>query len=174
MIPEAKSHHTNGGNVASVAEHYISKGFAVTPAHGKEAHLSDWQNRKISVEEIPKFFPPGVNIGLVCGELSGWLTDIDFDTEESVTAGHYLLPETRKSGRENSPYSHRWYICEGIESQDFLNLENRKVVEIRSTGRMTLAHPSKHPEDGDTYIWHDGDTEITKIDKKSSYTKSNS
>jgi hypothetical protein len=117
----------------------------------------------MQLEDVPKFFNNGQNIGLLLGEPSGGLIDIDLDTPEAVAAGRYLLPATLCSGRESSPNSHYWYRCEPVPETAKFQVPRgtgagaEMFVELRSTGKQTVVAPSAHP-DGDKYAWGEGET----------------
>ena len=156
----------NFGDALQAAFEYRRPGFAVTPLVGKNPILGGWQERELADEELPRLFAPGRNVGVVLG--FGGLVDIDLDNPLAVAAADRLLPDTLKSGREKNPRSHRWYVCDPAPASrsfclpkpmaDRLRLEpgEAMLVELRSTGRQTVVAPSVHPEDGDRYLWHQG------------------
>ena len=52
------------------------------------------------------------NIGVLLGEPSGWLIDVDLDCDEAVALAPKFLPPTgATSGRPGKPASHWWYVC---------------------------------------------------------------
>ena len=79
--------------------------------------------------------------------------DVDLDADEAVKLAFRFLPATLTGGRESRPHSHCWYVAPGAESADWKDVDGKKLVELRSTGRQTLVAPSMHP-DGDEYVWH--------------------
>jgi P4 family phage/plasmid primase-like protien len=116
----------------------------------------------MELEDVPKYFNNEQNIGILLGEPSGGLIDVDLDTPEAVAAGRYLLPDTLRSGRERSPNSHYWYRCDPIPSTAKFQIPRsgegpEMFVELRSTGKQTVVAPSVHP-DGDQYTWGSGET----------------
>jgi len=140
---------------------YIKKGFMPVPIPSKEKGpiLKGWQKLRITDDEIPKYFSGNVNNGLILGEPSGWLIDIDLDCPEAVAAAPLILPHTdMKSGRESSKESHYWYIAQGSKSDtSFIDPEEKKdkakMVELRSTGLQTMVPPSIHPS-GEQVKWY--------------------
>lgn len=158
-------------NVADAAASYVRMGLSVTPLKGKDAFLPGWQNRRLSLEESPRHFSDGRNVGLVLGGDAGL---VDLDNPSAVGVAGHILPPTMTSGREKNPHSHYWYISQPSPASKTyalsrvmaarLGLESHgaTLVELRSTGRQTTVAPSVHPEDGDHYIWHGGD--IREID----------
>jgi hypothetical protein len=123
------------------------------PAGEKNPGRAGWEALRITEEEIPQYWTNGQNVGLLCGEPSGWRVDVDLDADEAVkVAGRFLEP-TLTSGRGSRPHSHWWYAAPAAESADWKDVDGKKLVELRSTGRQTLVAPSIHP-DGDEYVWH--------------------
>jgi P4 family phage/plasmid primase-like protien len=116
----------------------------------------------MELEDVPKYFNNGQNIGILLGEPSGGLVDVDLDVPVAVAAGRYLLPDTLRSGRESSQDSHYWYRCDPAPSTVKFQVPRsgegpEMFVELRSTGKQTVVAPSVHP-DGDQYIWGSGET----------------
>lgn len=148
------------------AASYLERGISVipVPAGCKNPNRRDWQDERLTPEDVPHRWTNGQNVGLLTGEPSGWRVDLDLDADEAVRiAGRFLSP-TLTSGRESRPHSHWWYVCAGAESQDWKNTDGDKLVELRSTGRQTLVWPSTHP-DGDKYVWHsESGLEIAEVD----------
>ena len=83
------------------ATRYIERGGAVIPVpHGsKKPSMDEWENMRITSEDVPRYWTNGQNIGLLTGEPSGWLVDVDLDVEESVRIADRFLPRTLTSGR---------------------------------------------------------------------------
>ncbi len=131
------------------------------PSRSKKPGRINWQNERLKEEDLPTYFSKEVNIGLLLGEPSNGLCDVDLDCKEAVILAREFLPETcRKSGRETSPQSHWWYYSKGLATcryEDTLlrgSKERAMIVEIRSNGGHTLVPPSIHPS-GDKYIWNE-------------------
>lgn len=138
------------------AKSYLKRGAAVIPVPKNEKNPSrdGWQDLRITADEVPAYWTNGQNIGLLTGEPSGWMVDVDLDSEEAVKLSGRFLPPTLTSGRRKRPHSHWWVRCAGAESRDFKDVDGTtKLVELRSSGRQTLVAPSLHPS-GDEYVWH--------------------
>lgn len=133
----------------------ISRGVAVipVPAGEKNPGRRGWEDLRISEEDVPDYWSNGQNVGILCGEPSGWRVDVDLDADEAVKIAFWFLPPTLTGGRENRPHSHCWYVAAGAESHDWKAPDGTKLIELRSTGRQTIVAPSTHP-DGDRYVWH--------------------
>ena len=136
------------------ARHYIGLGYSPIPVPSGEKNPGrpGWESLRIT-EDVPSYWTDGQNVGLLCGEPSGWCVDVDLDTDEAVKVAFRFLPPTLTGGRESRPHSHCWYVAPGAESVDWKDVDGKKLVELRSTGRQTLVEPSTHP-DGDGYVWH--------------------
>jgi hypothetical protein len=131
--------------------------YAVPIPHKEKGPKSKgWNQQRLEEPELRREFGHSPrNIGLLLGDPSGGLTDVDLDCRETVAlAPEFPPPTQRKSGRKGKPYSHYWYKCQGIRSKKFEDTEGRVLVEIRSTGGQTLAPPSVHPS-GESCVWHD-------------------
>ena len=145
----------------SAAAALIRWGAAVipVPAGEKNPNRAGWEKLRIAEEKVPDFWTNGQNVGMLCGEPSGWRVDVDLDADEAVKIAGRFLPPTLTGGRESRPYSHWWYVCAAARTKDWADVGSdgrlNKLVELRSTGRQTIVAPSTHPE-GDAYIWHPG------------------
>jgi putative DNA primase/helicase len=152
--------------IRRAAERYMRSGVAVIPIPGgeKNPNRADWQKERWTVEDIPRIFDNDQNIGILLGEPSGGLVDVDLDWTEARIAARHILPETRTSGREGCPESHRWYYADPVPNTKAYKLsgkgDDKCVVELRSTGAQTLVAPSVHPEGG-RYGWGSGDLDRT-------------
>jgi hypothetical protein len=132
------------------------------PAATKIPDMSRWQKLRLSREELPTYFSNGQNVGLLLGEPSGGLIDIDLDSPKAIQiADNFLPPTDMESGRASSARSHRWYRSRPVpKTMRFEDPTLRGVrgvratiVELRSTGSQTLVPPSRHPT-GERYEWH--------------------
>ena len=134
----------------------IRRGVAPIPVPGgsKNPSRQGWEVLRISEEEVPDYWTNGQNVGVLCGEPSGWRVDVDLDADEAVKVAGRFLPPTLTSGRESRPHSHWWYVAKGAVSQDWKAPNGEKLVELRSTGRQTIV-AGTHP-DRDAYVWHPG------------------
>jgi hypothetical protein len=137
------------------ARRYIERGFAPIPVppNSKNPGRDGWQEERYKLEDVPEASNSGQNIGLLTGQPSGWLVDVDLDCPEAVALAGRLLPTTLTSGREGSTDSHWWYVAEGTENGEWKDTDGRKkLIELRGTGRQTLVEPSEHPSGG-RYSW---------------------
>jgi len=144
------------------ARQYLSRGWWVVPIPRglKGPVINGWQNLRLTEAELSKYFSNSEGVGLILGEPSGGLTDVDLDAPEARALAHLLPPTNMIHGRPGSPRSHYWYICNppvrtirfhdptgaGVED------ERSVILELRGTGGQTLVPPSLHPS-GETYQW---------------------
>jgi len=150
-------------NLLDAARWYRSRGYAPipVPARTKIPVLAGWQDLRLSEEDLPRHFNGTGNLGLLLGEPSGWLVDVDLDCDEAVALAPEFLPPTgARSGRPGKPASHWWYICEGARTRKHQDPVSKKmIVELRSTGAQTVVGPSIHPS-GEPYDPVDGEPAV--------------
>ena len=112
----------------------------------------DWNAMRYNHPDIEQAFADKQNIGLMLGDPSNGLVDIDLDCEEAKELAPLFLPPTPAiTGRGKNPASHYWYIAPGLRTRQHRDKGTRaSIVELRSTGGQTLVGPSVHP-DNDLY-----------------------
>ena len=102
------------------------------------------------------------NLGVLLGEASGDLIDVDLDHPAAMRLKSYLLPYTAAvHGRETSRKSHYWYRAKPgtLPATRRLRIPDKSgrgsgvSVEIRSNGAQTIVPPSIHPATAETYEW---------------------
>jgi hypothetical protein len=138
------------------ARRYIEVGYAPipVPAGSKKVTRPGWESERHTLEDVPHCWNNGQNIGLLTGEPSGWLVDVDLDVPEAVSIARRVLEPTRTSGHGDAPDSHWWYVAEGAETREYRDTDGKKkLIEFRAGGRQTLVAPSIHP-DGSEYVWN--------------------
>jgi hypothetical protein len=137
------------------AREYVRRGWCVVPIpyKRKRAVLDDWTNLRLTEADLPQYFDQPANIGIILGEPSGWLIDVDLDCPEAIDlAGQYLPATGAKTGRPGAVDSHWWYYAPGTETAKHTDpVTNEMLVELRSTGLQTVVGPSLHPDDGSQY-----------------------
>lgn len=116
--------------------------------------------------DVEARFAPDANIGIVLGEPSQWLVDVDVDADDALDLADEILPATGAvTGRSTRPRTHRWYVCEGARTTQHRDtIGGGMVVEIRSTGGQTLVGPSVHPS-GEPYDVLDGEPAVVSVDE---------
>jgi putative DNA primase/helicase len=149
---------------AKAAAQYIEQGWAPipVPAGEKNPKRDSWQDLQIGPEDVSSYFTNGQNIGVHCGEPSGWLVCTDLDVPEALGIAGRFLPPTLASGRESTPESHRWFTSKGAKHATFKDLDGSMILELRSTGHHTLVPPSTHPT-GETYRWFKNGSDVAEL-----------
>ncbi|MCW8137700.1 MAG: bifunctional DNA primase/polymerase [Planctomycetota bacterium] len=118
------------------------------PAREKGPRLPKWQDARIDADDNKLYFRPESNIGLILGEPSGGLVDVDLDCVEARQLAPELLPATGMiHGRASSPRSHYWYVASSAPAGTVRHEapDGSTIVELRSTGGQTVVPPSVHP-----------------------------
>jgi hypothetical protein len=156
-------------STVKVVKGYIERGLAAIPVPrgSKNPNRKDWEKERWRVEDVPRLWNNGQNVGVLCGEASGWRVDVDCDTPEAVRLAPKFLPRSLKGGRENVPGSHWWYQSEDCETKPYFGTAGTRLLELRSNGCHTLVYPSIHDEDGDQYQWYrELSDKMARIDHK--------
>jgi hypothetical protein len=158
--PIPNGHDASGSrspSVLSAALEYIADGFAVVPvkrATKEPAAGKGWNRLRITRESAVAYFNDDTDIGFLCGEPSTWHVDIDIDAADALALADRFLPITGLTfGRKSKPAAHCVYIAENAKSQRFIDpTTGCMIVEIRSSGVMTVLPPSTHPS-GEPIEW---------------------
>lgn len=133
-----------------VAREYTSRGWRVIPIphQAKNPGLKAWQQLRLDDEALPHHFNgKPQNIGILLGEPSGWLVDVDLDHPRAVElAAQYLPPTPLRFGRSGKPESHWIYRVDApVATKKHNSKSAGMIVELRSTGTQTVFPPSVHP-----------------------------
>src|SRR5713226_7396253 len=144
--PSVTRTRTHRERVLDQARSCLGRGWGVVPVpRGRKGPvLKDWQALQLTEEELKDFFGEDDNVGVLLGEPSGGLGDIDLDCREAISLAKLFLPKTdRVHGREGRRSSHHWFIARPtLHPANFADINGRSLVEIRSTGQQTLIPPS--------------------------------
>lgn len=96
-----------------IAQGLFARGWSPLPVpyKSKNPGFANWQNFSVTSETLVNHFNGRAqNIGVLLGDKSNDLTDVDLDSPEAVRLAPYLLPETNAIfGRASSRVSHRLY-----------------------------------------------------------------
>jgi putative DNA primase/helicase len=127
---------------------YVSLGFAPIPVQfkSKEPINKRWTELRISHNEVEKYFNGHpLNIGILTGEPSHGLVDVDIDTANALRFAPRFLPKTDcVFGHESNPGSHWVYRVPDAETYKQFN-SNEMIVEVRGNKRYTVFPGSVHP-----------------------------
>ena len=159
----------------AAAEEYIRRGLAPIPLPARskgEGLAGNWNRLRLTPETLDAHFPKGValNVGILNGEPSGGLLDLDLDCIEAVRAAPSILPPTSAAfGRPGKPISHRLYRVTpalAAASEEYAFDGAGMLLEMRGTGGMTVFPPSTHRESGEAIGWHTwGDPATLPLDQ---------
>jgi hypothetical protein len=152
--------------VAEAARNYLGRGWQPLPVpfRSKNPGRDDWQRERRTADNLDADFGARlVNVGIMTGEPSGGLIDVDLDTSEAVALAPVFLPGTGAIfGRPGRPASHWLYVADDPGStHQFKAVGGTMLVEYRSTGGQTIAPPSVTSE----RVRWDRDEQPTRIER---------
>lgn len=143
---------TTGILAAALA--YAEHGFSVIPLRGKKCEIkwARYQTERAPFGLIHKWDQQGLllNIGIVCGSVSGNLAVIDLDGLEAVDEFNKTfayLPKTYRVNTGSFQGQHVYYFV----SEDLPPTTRTKGFELRTDGCYVVAPPSIHPATGALY-----------------------
>jgi len=127
------------------------------PFRTKKPVRDEWQNLRIRYHDLPKYFGRRCNIGVLLGEPSNWLIDVDLDHALAVELAPQFLPATGSIfGRVSKQQSHWLYYVTAPaatkKEQAIIDAKRTMLVEFRSSGCQTVMPPSIHTS-GERIEW---------------------
>jgi hypothetical protein len=141
--------------VTMTAEERAAAGwrFIAVPRGSKNPGRVGWQHERTDMDAILAHEKAGGNVGVLLGEPSGGLVDVDLDAPETIALADGFLPVSNCIfGRASKARSHRLYNADPlIATEKFRDPlankddHNGMLVELRSTGCQTLVPPSTNP-----------------------------
>lgn len=147
-----------------IALDYIDRGWSpiYVPHCSKIPPGTAWQRHRLTRETAPHHWNgTPANIGVLLGEPSGGLVDVDVDAPEAVSLASHFLPATGAGfGRASKPRSHWLYRAETpAKTKQWRDPRSPKdrvgmMVELRSDGAQTVFPGSTH-ESGEPIAWAD-------------------
>jgi hypothetical protein len=149
--------------VLAKAIEYTERGWFTVPVphQRKNPGFEGWQNLRITEATVPEHFNgKAQNIGLILGEASHGLIDVDVDCLEALQLTNWLPATGRVSGRASKPRSHWWYSVPGLRTKQYRDTtkdehgKTAMLIELRSTGGQTIVPPSVHESTGEEIVWH--------------------
>ena len=151
----------------AVAVDFLSRGWIPIPIPrgSKAPTIRDWPKLRPTETDCAQLFGSAdTNIGLLLGEPSGGLIDIDLDSPEAIALAPEFLPATGMiHGRSSKPRSHWWYLTGSPpKTMKLTDAKGVVLVELRSTGCQTIVPPSVHPS-AEAITW-EGTCDPTKVD----------
>lgn len=174
LVPDEDSSPDSPSPVQETAQEALDRGMVPVRLKGgtKSPTVPGWtqmtreryHSRPVA-EEFPApsaLHPTGSNVGLVLGQASGGLVDIDLDHPLTARIGRLIFPPTAmKHGRDGFALSHLWYrVTDGPPDQvvqwmdpTISEKKKRVILELRSTGGQTMIPPSVHPDTQEQLQW---------------------
>jgi hypothetical protein len=153
---------------AQFAMDYNRRGWAPLPLRPrtKLPFHRGWPDLRISESKLSQeFHSPQYNIGVVFGQASDGLTDIDLDCPEALKLADEFLPRTNSVfGRAGKRRSHRLYRVIGLApTRKFFDpLIGKMLVELRGE-RSQTAMPGSIHESGECIAWaEDGEPALVE------------
>src|SRR5439155_1031743 len=127
--------------------------------------VKEWQSLRLTEETVSKYFNgEPQNLGILLGDASNGLIDIDLDCAQAMALAATFLPPTGLIfGRTSKPASHYEYqVTEGIDTKKFLEPGGSMLVELRANGCQTIFPPSTHPSG--EHVRHDSAEEPALVE----------
>ena len=129
------------------AKSYLDAGYSPIPIKPRSKIPCDsgWQNLRLIEDQLAESFWPGTNVGVLLGEPSCGLVDVDLDNANALKLAPCFLPPTDfKFGRQSKPMSHWIYRTQNPGNCKKLTA-HETIVEVRATGGQTVFPGSVHP-----------------------------
>ncbi|MGN6547784.1 MAG: bifunctional DNA primase/polymerase, partial [Aureliella sp.] len=150
------------------AVEYTRRGWSVVPVphRGKNPGFTGWQLLRLKEEELSqRFNGKPQNIGVLTGEPSGWLIDVDLDHPRAVELAPNYLPATPAIfGRAGNQRSHWLYrVTAPMATKKFKSKSANMILEVRSTGCQTVVPPSTH-KTGEAIEWEEPGAEPAEVE----------
>jgi len=163
-----KMNATDSSAVLDHALGYARRGWSVIPVpyRSKNPGVKGWERLRLTESDLPQRFNGGPqNIGLLTGEPSGWIVDVDLDHPRAVALADELLPPTPAIfGRPGKIRSYRLYRVTGpLATLKKKSKSDGMIIELRSTGCQTVIPPSTH-ESGEPITWETPGAEPAPVD----------
>jgi putative DNA primase/helicase len=157
--------------IRQAAQKYYDLGMTPIPINFKDKKptIKEWQNRTLNNTNIVIDFPDGFkrNIGIVLGDVSNKIVDIDLDCIEATRIADRILPETGMIfGRDSSPNSHWIYRVSNCSSCTKYSdpTGGGVLVEYRGKGGQTVFPPSIHTSGEAITFSNDGEPAVVDHD----------
>ena len=149
---------------------YVRRGWNVVPIPflSKNPGFKAWQALRLTEAELSdRFGDSPQNVGVLMGEPSGWIIDVDLDHRLAIELADRFLPPTPAIfGRAGKPRSHRWYRCDRSRLRPRSSRARRLSMLVErgiTTGCQTVVPPSTH-ESGEVIRWEQEGEEPADIE----------
>lgn len=129
---------------------YHSRGWVPIPIpRGSKAPTFPGWQRVTRDTALSRFNGEAVNIGILLGEPSGGLVDLDLDCPEAIALANSFLPASLTFGRASRPRSHRFFLSANCPTEKFVydtGDGRTTLLELRANGGLQTVVPSSvHP-----------------------------
>ena len=124
------------------ARNYLRCGWmpVYVPPGVKGPNRPGWEKLRLTEADLTRHFNRAGNIGIVLGEASGGLVDVDLDCPEALEVADQYLPATfAVTGRPGAPRSHRWYVSDVQATKQFRDPKTGNLREMDSLRQEFLA-----------------------------------
>jgi hypothetical protein len=142
---------------------YLEQGIRSVPLYprSKQPIGEGWQDQRLNADQFRAAFNNGQNIGILTGEASGGLADIDLDCDEALNLVRDYLPETSSAFGRGNCITHRLFRVtpadfktEKFEDPATMGIQKCMLIELRGAGLQTMAPPSVHPDTDQIVEWY--------------------
>jgi hypothetical protein len=141
--------------IPEIASDYLNRGWQPIPVRirTKAPVLPGWQKLRLRQDQLADYLVDPCNVGIILGEPSGGLVDVDIDDLTALCLADRFLPPTQAIfGRESKPRSHRLYRVTDPGPTRKFQANKNLVVEYRANGSQTVFPGSIHPS-GEVVEW---------------------
>ena len=147
-------------NLWEAARRYRELGYRTFPvplgSKGATVSWKKYQTEEPDTETFENWFKDTTtNIGLLTGEASGGVVDIDLDVLEAAYLAPYFLPKTGMiHGREGNPESHHYFKVSSVPPyKAYKDADGKMLLELRGNGHYTIVPPSIHEKTREPISW---------------------
>jgi len=161
-----------------VARNYLRRGWMPIPVPSKSKNpgFRGWQQFVIKETDLPVYFNgQPQNIGVLLGEPSSGLVDVDLDCHAAVTLAPIFLPHTSAVFGRNSRRRSHWLYYSNLTTRKFRDPlieqpadktegDKAMLVELRSSGGQTIFPGSVH-ESGEAITWDEAG-DLARVESK--------
>lgn len=153
--------------IPEIASDYLNRGWQPIPVRirTKAPVRRRWQTLRLRQDQLAEYLADPCNVGIILGEPSGGLVDVDIDDSTALGLADRFLPPTQAIfGRASKRRSHRLYRVTDAGPTRKFQANKHLVVEYRANGSQTVFPGSVHPC-GEAIEW-DEDGSPAEVSRK--------
>jgi hypothetical protein len=113
---------------------------------------TEWQIKRLTLEQHEEWVRQGGNVGWQCGEASGGISGADLDWPETRAMAPRFLPKTLLGAKGQEAPSQYFYRSVGLGYAKFTGLDNSEIISIKASnndrGHQVVVAPSVHQVKG--------------------------